>query len=198
MIIEKKLTLKILGIAGASLLLVGTLSYLIPNEIFKTTPMVSGKYRLASVQDGELTYFEGPVFFEMARQHSGFERTPVLKLHFINSRNDRGSGFGFMIPLEEDMTRVGTDQFTVASYRHSFSHRFGTVFGYADIVQEFTSLYFTESGSISISASSQDEVAGEMNMLLKDEHGRSMRLKGSFNARPLFAQQLSSIANGIR
>ena len=60
-----------------------------------------------------------------------------------------------------------------------------------DLVRENNSLYFTESGSISISASSFEEVAGDMNMLLMDENGRSLRLKGRFNARPLYTQQLN-------
>ncbi len=182
---------RIAGIALITLVLLGIISYMTPRNMLPESPVVTGKYQLSSLQDGQLEYFEGPVYFELAKQHSGFRQIPVFKLHFINPDVKKGKGFGFIIPLSQDSTFIRADQYRVESTKDEFLSSLGTVFGYADLVKENNALYFTESGSISISASSMEEVAGDMNMLLMDENGRSMRLKGRFNARPLYTQQLN-------
>ncbi|EAR16384.1 MULTISPECIES: hypothetical protein [Robiginitalea] len=182
---------RIAGVALTSLVVLGIISYMTPGNMLPESPMVTGKYQLSSLQDGQVEYFEGPVYFELAKQHSGFRQIPVFKLHFINPNAQKGKGFGFIIPLSQDSAFIRAEQYSVESTKDEFLSSLGTVFGYADLVKEKNTLYFTESGSISISASSFEEVAGNMNMLLMDENGRSMRLKGRFNARPLYTQQLN-------
>ncbi|MBC2838388.1 hypothetical protein [Robiginitalea sp. SC105] len=188
---RNKWILRITGVAIVALLLLGSISHIAPGNLLPESPMVTGKYRIASVQDGELQYFEGPVYFELAQQQSGRKPASVFKLHFINPDAGNGSGFGFMIPLPEDLAGIRAEQYTVESQEKGLISRLGTVFGYADVVQEESSLYFTESGSISITNATQEEVTGDMNMVLMDENGHTMRIKGSFNARPLYTQQLN-------
>ncbi len=187
--IPRHILIRIGGATFLFLLVLGSISYIAPGNFSDGKEPVKGKYRLASVQDGELMYFEGPVYFEFADQQNGNKPTPVFKLHFINQDVSRGRGFGFQIPLTDYSGQIHTENFKVSAKRKGFINKFETVFGYADVVRGETTMFFTESGSISIRSSSRQEVAGDMNMLLKDAKGKSMRIRGSFNARPLRSEQ---------
>ena len=190
-----RLSRKISIFSGAGLLLIlillGSISFFVPGDHDPEDPVVAGKYRLTSVQDGKPTNFEGSVYFEFARQQSGLRQTPVFKLHFINPETDKGCGFGFLIPLRPDHSEIGLERYRVQAKESNTINEFETVFGYADMDGQDPALYFTESGDISISSSSTREVAGNMNMLLKDPSGRTMHIQGQFNARPLNAQRIN-------
>ena len=166
-------------------LLMLCISYIAPEGLLSGEDPVKGTYKLASEEKGELRYFEGPVYFEFARKASRIENTPVFKLHFIHPELHSGNGFGFLITLSKDEEIIKADRYRVLSGTPKLGSSSETVFGYADVSAESASLYFTESGSISIRSADLREVSGEMNMWLKNAQGELMRLQGSFSAKPL-------------
>ena len=173
--------------AALALLVLASISYIPPLRRSDTGVMDTGKYYLASLQNGETTVYEGSVYFEFGRQRSEFRPEPVFKLHFINPDNKAGSSFGFLIRLQEDAGEaIAADRYRVHADPDEISDSAESVFGYADVLQQEASLYFAESGSLSIDRSTQTEVSGNMHMTLKDETGQSMELRGRFSARPLY------------
>ncbi len=161
------------------------ISYVTPGTGFRGTQQGSGQYSLISELDGEKHFFQGPVYFEMAQQNSGVDEQPVFKLHFINAEVKSGNGFGFLIPLGKNQEEINADRYNVVKESGVPGSQQETVFGYADVLSEGSALYFTETGSISISRVEDQEVVGEMNMWLKSANGSRMRVRGSFTAIPL-------------
>ena len=161
------------------------ISYVAPATGLRGSNPGSGQYALISELDGEKHFFQGPVYFEMARQNSGLDEKPVFKLHFINAEVNSGNGFGFLIPLEENQEKINAERYNVLKESGFTGASRETVFGYADVLNEGSALYFTEEGSISISRVEAQEVVGEMNMWLKSSNGSRMRVRGSFTAIPL-------------
>ena len=161
-------------------------SYIVPLAPESGSFRMKGEYRLTSVRNGQENLYEGPVYFEFAERHSGIQNDPVFKLHFLSDGQNAGRGFGFVIPLQGNSRKIDRENYKVTSQKNYLADKFESVFGYADLVDGKGPLYFTESGSISISHASEHEVAGEMDLLLRDTNGNSMLLKGRFDALPLY------------
>lgn len=165
---------------------VSVASYIVPKLPDSGSFWVKGEYEITSVRDGQERLYEGPVYFEYAERHSGMQNNPVFKLHFLNSEDTAGRGFGFMIPLQGAGKVVALENYEVTSRERDFTRTSESVFGYADLIDGNGKLYFTETGNISIQYATNREVAGEINMLLRDASGNSMRLEGRFSALPLY------------
>ena len=103
----------------------------------------------------------------------------------MNAPISKGPGFGFLIPLETADGRILKKTYRVDSDNKGFISGYNAVFGYADLHQDSSDLYFTESGRISITKSAGEEVYGKIDIELKNGHGESMIIKGHFRARPL-------------
>ncbi len=169
----------------AGLLLAGSISYINPHPLSFNEELSPGRYSLEVTLNEARDAIEGPVYFEYTGQNDRLIATRIFKLHFVNSNSSGEPGFGFLIPLSDTEEGVGSVEYPVDPERRGFMNGFGTVFGYADLRGESPALYFTESGSISIRTTSPEEVSGNIDMLLDDGHGNSIRLSGSFKALPL-------------
>lgn len=180
---------RLLGIGVLAILLWVSIAYIVPYTPGMESRPGEGEYRITSLQEGNERYFEGPVYFEFADRHSGIKNSPVFKLHFINTRNKAGRGFGFVIPLRGNGQSITQDIYEVTSRNKRFASANESVFGYADLILGEDRLFFTESGSISINQATDLEVSGKVDMLLTDAEGNSMKLVGQFNALPLNSVQ---------
>ena len=169
----------------SGLLLIGAISYLSPESSSLIGELSSGRYLLETVQNGEPDALKGPVYFEYTGQKERLLTTRIFKLHFVNSATSEGPGFGFLIPLSDTSDRIGLEEYRVDPESKGFMNGSGSVFGYADLRDTASSLYFTESGRISINTSSPEEVSGTIDIVLDDGSGNSMHLEGSFRALPL-------------
>ena len=169
----------------AGLLLAGSISYISPRSLSFNEQLNPGRYSLEINRHEDQDAIEGPVYFEYTGQNDQLIATRIFKLHFVNSNNSGEPGFGFLIPLSDTEEGVGPIEYQVDPERRGFMNGFGTVFGYADLRGASPALYFTESGSISILTTSPEEVSGNIDMLLDDGNGNSIRLSGSFRALPL-------------
>ena len=169
----------------AGILLIGTISYISPESTSFEKELSSGRYFLDAVRDGEHDAIKGPVYFEYTGQKEQVIATRIFKLHFANSVTAEGPGFGFLIPLSDSEESIGMDTYKVDPESRGFMNGFGSVFGYADLRGDSPSLYFTESGRISIIATGPEEVSGNIDMVLDDGSGSSIHLEGSFRASPL-------------
>lgn len=170
----------------AAVVWISVASYIVPKLPDSRSFWVKGEYEITSVRDGQERLYEGPVYFEYAKHNAGIQNSPVFKLHFLNSEASAGRGFGFVIPLHSPDKTIGRENYKVTSEERDFTHNSESVFGYADLVDGNGQLYFTETGSISIQHVTDREVAGEMELLLRDARGNSMRLEGRFSALPLY------------
>lgn len=169
----------------AGILLIGTISYISPEATSYVEQLSSGRYFLATVHNGEHHAIRGPVYFEYTGQKERLIATRIFKLHFVNSTPADGYGFGFLIPLSESNENIRLEKYQVDPESRGFMNGYGSVFGYADLRGTTPSLYFTESGSISITTNSPEEVSGTIDMVLDDGSGNSIHLEGSFRALPL-------------
>jgi len=169
----------------AGILLIGTISYISPESTSFKEELTSGRYFLDADRNGEHDAIKGPVYFEYTGQKEQLIPTRIFKLHFANSVTSQGPGFGFLIPLSDSDKSIGTDTYKVDPESKGFMNGFGSVFGYADLRGDAPSLYFTESGRISIIATGPEEVSGNIDMVLDDGSGNSIHLEGSFRALPL-------------
>lgn len=160
----------------------GAVSYLAPRLSGSESSLAKGEYRIATEVDGRECLYQGPVYFEFADRHSGSQNNPVFKLHFTTGQERPGRGFGFVIPLADSCRRIAREQYEVDSRKKRNSHKMDSVFGYADLFDGNGKMFFSETGSISINHVTEGEVVGEIDMLLKDESGNSMRLRGGFSA----------------
>ena len=167
------------------LVLIGTISYISPDSSSFPGELSSGRYLLETNQNGEYEAIKGPVYFEYTGREERLTTTQIFKLHFVNKRTSEGPGFGFLIPLSDSGERIGTDKYRVDPESKGFMNGSGSVFGYADLRGASPSLYFTESGSISIITSGPEEVSGTIDTILDDGIGNSIHLEGSFRALPL-------------
>lgn len=172
----------------AGVVWVSVASYIVPKFPDSTPFRVKGEYEITSVRDGHQHLYEGPVYFEYAERRMGMQDNPVFKLHFLDAENSAGRGFGFVIPIRGAEKSILPDNYEVTARERDFIHTSETVFGYADLIDGNGQLYFTETGSISINHATDREVAGEMELLLRDASGNSMRLEGRFSALPLYAE----------
>ncbi len=172
-----------------AILVLGSIAYIVPKVPDSEVSLVKGEYRLTSLHEGNERFFEGPVYFEFADRHSGIKNSPVFKLHFINAKSQSGRGFGFVIPLNGNDKSIAKENYEVSSRNKRFTHTYESVFGYADLILGESHLFFTESGNISINQATEQEVSGEIDMMLTDAQGNSMKLMGRFNALPLHSVQ---------
>ena len=182
---SKKIIFRLLALGIPAFLAWISIAYIAPQISEGEAYLEKGKYRIASLEDGHESFFQGPVYFEFAERHYGFKDNPVFKLHFINDDSKTCRGFGFVIPLPGDGKSIAQESYEVTSRSKRFHPKFESVFGYADLINDDSRPFFTESGSISISHATEWEVSGEMNMLLSDARGNSIKLVGRFNALPL-------------
>ncbi|MDG1571333.1 hypothetical protein OZ410_03340 [Robiginitalea sp. M366] len=166
-------------------LLAVSISHTVPQRTGTQALPEKGTYAITSWMGQEQQVLEGQVYFEVAPQVNGIKGSSVFKLHFINARDAAGAGFGLMIPISSDLQTIAADQYEVPDTDKGFLNRYESVFGYADTLEEGSSLYFTESGSISIQYASTQEVSGIVDLRLTDNGGHSMELRGPFHARPL-------------
>lgn len=171
--------------ATLAVLLVVTISYTVPSGTAFAGYPSQGIYQLTTESDGQTQALQGDVYFEVADRHKGKAGPTVFKLHFLDPNNVKGHGFGFMIPLSSEGVTLTKEQYRVPESEIGFLDRYESVFGYADVAEDGGELFFTESGSISIQNASDREVTGDVDLILKDNGGHSMHLKGRFNARPL-------------
>jgi hypothetical protein len=167
------------------LVLVLTISYIAPETIGVDAKLASGKYELITEEVGEKNTIRGPVYFEYSQKHNNPMESRIFKLHFVNPLVSDGPGFGFLIPLAGTEKMIDTGSYPVNEKGQGSTERFETVFGYADMGGKTTALYFSESGSISISVCTPREVLGEIDMVLNDGSGASIRVTGPFKAQPL-------------
>lgn len=187
--VSKRYIDRLLAIGMLAVLGWVSIAYIVPKVPGSELNLVKGEYRITSIQQGNERYFEGPVYFELADRHSGIKNSPVFKLHFINADSRFGRGFGFVIPLKENGEQITAENYEVSSRNKRYTHTSESVFGYADLILGENRLYFTESGSISINQATEQEVSGEVDMMLTDAQGNSMKLVGRFNALPLYSLQ---------
>lgn len=164
------------------LLLVLTISYITPEAIPVNAELAIGKYELKTEVGGEKNTLRGPVYFEYSQKQNSPMESRIFKLHFVNPLVSDGPGFGFLIPLSGIEEMIKTGRYSVDEKGQGFTGSFETVFGYADMGGETTALYFSESGSISISGCTPREVLGEIDMILNDGNGGVIRVTGLFNA----------------
>jgi hypothetical protein len=169
----------------AGIVLIATISYISPESTSIKQELSSGRYFLDAIRNGEHDAIKGPVYFEYTSQEERLIATRIFKLHFANSMTAEGPGIGFLIPLSDSDGTIGADTYRVDPESRGFMNGYGSVFGYADLRGGSPSLYFTESGSISIIATGPKEVSGNINMVLDDGSGNSIHLEGSFRALPL-------------
>ncbi len=169
----------------AGILVVGIISYVNPDSGYFKEELSSGRYRLEAVHNGGHNSLKGPVYFEYTGQKEHFLATRIFKLHFANSIASEGPGFGFLIPLSDMDQAIETETYWVDQDNRGFMNGFESVFGYADLSDVSPSLYFTESGSISIVETSPGEVSGSIDLVLDNGSGGSIHLEGDFRALPL-------------
>jgi hypothetical protein len=169
----------------AGVLLIGTISYVVPEPYYSINDLSSGQFLLETDDQGERKAMKGPVYFEYTGQEKTLMDTRIFKLHFVQSASSEAPGFGFLIPLSSSDEKIDLDKYWVDHENKGFMNGFGSVFGYADLRGTNPSLYFTESGSIAIIATSPEEVSGNIDMVLDDGSGNSIHLEGSFRALPL-------------
>ncbi|UCE68612.1 MAG: hypothetical protein JSW57_09170 [Flavobacteriaceae bacterium] len=170
---------------GVGILLMGTISYISPGTPSFKKELLKGQYALESIQKDEHNEIKGPVYFEYTGQKERHIATRIFKLHFVNSSTSEGPGYGFLIPLADSDKGIVADKYRVDPESRGLMNGFRSVFGYADLKGAVPSLYFTESGSISIIQSGPEEVSGKIDMILEDGSGNSIHLEGSFRALPL-------------
>ena len=169
----------------AGVLLIGTISYVVPEPYYHINEISSGQYLLETEQQGKQKAMKGPVYFEYTGQKELLMDTRIFKLHFVHSVSSEGPGFGFLIPLSKSDQVIGMEEYRVDPDNKGFMNGFGSVFGYADLRGDTSSLYFTESGNISITATSPEEVSGNVDVVLDDGSGNSIHLEGAFRELPL-------------
>lgn len=167
------------------LLLVGGVSYFDP--LFQPSGSIApGKYVLQADLNGESTSLEGSAFFEYVSQPQGLGGQQIFKLHFLDASRSGGPGFGFLIPINDSGRPIFKDTYRVDQEARGFINGNGSVYGYADLHRDDSGLYFAEFGSISIGeGSGEEEVSGNLDIVMDDGSGGTIRLKGGFNARKL-------------
>ncbi|MGB5404857.1 hypothetical protein [Robiginitalea sp.] len=170
----------VLGVA-----LVMAIAYIAPDPVPKTAELATGKYDLETAIDGQSNKINGPVYFEYSDKQDNSMESRIFKLHFVNPLIAEGPGFGFLIPISGTDEMIEQGEYSVDEQSGGVMKRFDTVFGYADLGGKTSALYFSESGSISISGCTPREVLGEIDMVLHDGIGGSLRVTGAFKARPL-------------
>ena len=144
----------------------------------------SGQYLMEWEREGESNLLDGPVYFDYSIQKGNMGDKRIFKLQFVNTSMSAGPGFEFLIPLGDASQVLGVKTYEVGNEKSSFLSGVDAVFGYADLREE-SSLYFTESGEISILVASEGEISGKIEILMNDGRGKTFNLKGSFRARPM-------------
>jgi hypothetical protein len=168
------------------LLLVGSISYIDPASSRSGGDIATGKYLLKADLNGEHTSLEGIVYYEYTSQSQGGVDKSIFKLHFLDASDTDAPGFGFLIPLNNSANHIEKDTYRVDPNGRGFMNGFGTVYGYADLHTDEGKLYFTESGSISIGETMVgEEVVGNLEIVMDDGSGGTIRLEGDFKARRL-------------
>jgi hypothetical protein len=170
----------LLGVAS-----VLVIAYIAPDPASVTAELAPGKYDLETAADGKSKKINGPVYFEYSEKHNNSMESRIFKLHFVNPLLAEGPGFGFLIPISGTDEMIDKGEYTVGEQGAEVMSHFNTVFGYADLGGKTSALYFSESGSISISGCTPREVFGEIDMVLNDGSGGSIRVTGAFKAQPL-------------
>jgi len=160
------------GLVVASVLVI---AYIAPDPVSLTGELAPGKYDLETAANGKSKKVNGPVYFEYSDKHNNSMESRIFKLHFVNPLTAEGPGFELIDKGEYSVGEQGAGVMT----------HFDTVFGYADMGGKTSALYFSESGSISISGCTPREVFGEIDMVLNDGSGGSVRVTGAFKAQPL-------------
>jgi len=168
---------------GLSLVL--AIAYITPESVSLTAELATGKYHLETAADGKSKKITGPVYFEYSDKQDNSRESRIFKLHFVNPLIAEGPGFGFLIPISGTDEMIDKGEYSVNEQGAGVMTHFDTVFGYADMGGKTSALYFSESGSISISACSSREVFGKIDMVLNDGSGGSVRVTGAFKAQPL-------------
>lgn len=167
------------------LLLVITISYIGPDKIPMNVELATGKYKLETVLNDQKSMLRGPVYFEYSEKQSSPVEARIFKLHFVNPLVAEGPGFGFMIPLSGTDVMLREGEYSVDESSRGILKNFETVFGYADMGGKTSALFFSESGSITVTGCTPSEVFGEIDMMLDDGNGATIRITGDFNAQPL-------------
>jgi hypothetical protein len=169
----------------AGVLAIGAFSQIFTGAIDLDKELDSGRYVVEKITSEESGTFSGPVFFEYSAPEEGLSDFTVFKLHFLSSRASGDRSFGILIPLKGDEDHIRVERYRVDSNNNGFMNGYGTVFGYADFGDNATTLYFAESGGISISQIEKGEITGEIDIVLGHGSGQNIRLKGDFNALPV-------------
>ena len=170
------------GLVVASVLVI---AYIAPEPVSLTAELAPGKYDLETAANGKSKKVNGPVYFEYSDKHNNSMESRIFKLHFVNPLIAEGPGFGFLIPISGTDELIDKGEYSVGEQGDGVMTHFDTVFGYADMGGKTSALYFSESGSISISGCTPREVFGEIDMVLNDGSGGSVRVTGAFKAQPL-------------
>ncbi|MGB5315097.1 MAG: hypothetical protein WBN56_03795 [Robiginitalea sp.] len=170
----------VLGLA-----LVLAIAYIAPDSSPITAGLGTGKYDLVAAVDGKSNNIKGPVYFEYSDKQDNSMESRIFKLHFVNPLIAEGPGFGFLIPISGTNELIDKGEYSVDEQSGEVMRSFDTVFGYADLGGKTSALYFSESGTISISGCTPREVLGEIDMVLNDGNGATIRVTGAFKAQPL-------------
>lgn len=181
--VSRMVRLMYLVALGAAFVLV--IAYIAPDPVSLTAELAHGKYDLETAADGKSEKINGPVYFEYSDRHDYSMESRIFKLHFVNPLIEEGPGFGFLIPISGTDEMIDKGEYLVGEQGNGVMTHFHTVFGYADMGGKTSALYFSESGSISISGCTPGEVKGQINMVLNDGSGGSVRVTGVFKAQPL-------------
>ncbi len=165
--------------------LVLAIAYIAPDPVSLTAELAPGKYDLQTAAEGKSNNINGPVYFEYSDKHDNSMESRIFKLHFVNPHIAKGPGFGFLIPISGTHEMIEKGEYSVGEQGAGVMTNFDTVFGYADMGGKTSALYFSESGSISITGCTPKKVIGEIDMVLNDGSGGSVRVTGAFKAQPL-------------
>jgi hypothetical protein len=166
-------------------LLIGTISYIVPAPVDLNGNIASGQYIMEATGDEERIIYNGPVYFEYSEDERGVVDFEVFKLHFLGGAKEESPGFGFLIPLADAEDKIHAKTYKVDPESKGFMNGHGSVFGYADFKQHPAALYFADKGRIAISEISSDKVNGKIDIVLDNGNGDKLRLEGRFKALPM-------------
>ena len=166
-------------------ILIGAISYVAPGSPELQTDITSGQYALKADEGSEQHLYSGDVYFEYTKEQGGVADFGVFKLHFLSESLEDSPGFGFLIPLSHVEKEIQVKTYEVDPQSRGFMNGLGTVFGYADFKKKPASLYFADTGSLSISDISNGQVSGEIDVVLDNGSGEQIQLEGRFRALPI-------------
>jgi len=128
-------------------------------------------------------HLEGSVSFETKFIYEGDNASePSLLLKFWNKDENAAHFIEFMIAKHEREERITTGTYNVNKKINGFLNDFDGVFGFANIKNLGEQPFFSHSGKIVITKSTDRGLIGHIRVSLTDMQGRVIWVKGNFHA----------------